>query len=97
VTRKKTRKKTRPFKLGDTVVFDPSGLDPEYWASLSEAKRLKYYGPLGYGAARRHLFTFICLHGPQGDDHCMLVSMVDQHIETMRHVGDFRLATEDEV
>jgi hypothetical protein len=35
------------FKLGDTVTFDPSNFNPDYWNNLSEADRIKYYGPLG--------------------------------------------------
>jgi hypothetical protein len=86
----------KSFKLGDTVVFDPSTFNPEHWDGLSEEDRLKYYGVLGYGRTRPHNYTFICEHSPQ-TGHCMLVSMEDQHIETMRHTGNFRLATEDEV
>jgi hypothetical protein len=85
----------KKFKPGDTVVFDPGGFNPEYWNGLSESDRQKYYGPLGYGAAKLYLFTFICEHSPQGG-HCVLISMDDQHVETMRHTTDFRLATEDE-
>lgn len=84
-----------PFKLGDTVTFDPSHFNQSYWNGLSEEDRKKYYGVLGYGAAKPHLFTFICEHQPQGG-HCVLISMEDQHIETMRHISDFRLATDEE-
>lgn len=92
------KKSSRPksFKSGDTLVFDPSNFNPEYWNNLSEDFRKEYYGALGYGAERPHLFTFICEHTPQAG-HCVLVSMRDQHVETMRHMTDFRLATEDEV
>jgi hypothetical protein len=95
--KKNPKKSKRPpsFKPGDTLVFEPKNFNPEYWAGLSEEDRVKYYGALGYGAARPHLFTFICEHNPQRG-HCVLVSMQDQHVETMRHPTDFRLATEDE-
>lgn len=85
----------RQFKPGDTVVFDPNNFNPDYWNKLSEEDRIKYYGPLGYGAKRPHFFTYICEHQPQGG-HCVLISMEDQHVETMRHPEDFRLVTEDE-
>lgn len=88
--------KTKTFKPGDTVVFDPSNVNPEYWKKLSENDRKKYYGAIGYGSKKRHLFTFICEHRPQSG-HCVLISMQDQHVETMRHITDFRLATEEEV
>jgi hypothetical protein len=86
----------KSFKSGDTVVFDPTTFNPEYWENLSEEDRLKYYGRLGYGRERPHFYTFLCEHSPQGG-HCVLISMEDQHVETMRHVNDFRLATEEEV
>jgi len=28
------------FKAGDTVVFDPSGFNPNYWNKLSEGDRI---------------------------------------------------------
>lgn len=87
--------KPKTFKPGDTVVFDPQGLNQEWWSKQSEADKLKWYGPLGYGAKKLHLFTFICEHSPQAG-HCVLISMQDQHVETMRHTSDFRLATEEE-
>lgn len=92
---KNSVKKRKPFKPGDTVVFDPSKLGRAYWRSLSENERKRYYGTLGYGSKGLHLFTFLCEHRPQAG-HCVLISMQDQHIETMRHTAEFRLATEDE-
>ena len=89
-------KKRPTFKPGDTVVFDPRNLNPEYWNKLSANDRKKYYGALGYGAKGLHLFTFICNHRPQSG-HCVLVLMQDQRVETMRHTTDFRLATDEEV
>lgn len=85
----------RKFKLGDTIVFDPSNFNAVYWTNLSEEDRIKYYGAIGYGAKKPHFFTFICEHQPQGG-HCVLISMEDQHVETMRHTTDFRLATDEE-
>lgn len=84
------------FKLGDTVVFDVSSFNPEYWDNLSEKDRKKYYGDLGYGDKALHRFIFICEHNPQ-TGHCVLISMRNQRVETMRHTNNFRLATEDEV
>jgi hypothetical protein len=86
----------KKFKPGDTVIFDPSNFNQEWWSRLSEEDRKLYYGVLGYGSKIPVLFTFICEHRQQ-PGHCVLVSMKDQHIETMRHTTDFRLATEDEV
>lgn len=83
------------FKPGDTVIFDPSSFNQDWWSGLPESDRQKYYGAVGYGAERPHLFTFICEHRPQGG-HCVLISMEDQHVETMRHPDEFRLATVDE-
>jgi hypothetical protein len=83
------------FRLGDTVVFDPDTLNKEFWENLPEQHKLKFYGSLGYGSGAWTLFTFITEHYPQAG-HCMLVSMEDQHIETMRHTNNFRLVSEDE-
>lgn len=83
------------FKPGDTVIWDPTTFNKEYWGTLPEADRIKYYGVLGYGATRPKLFTFICEHSPQLG-HCVLISMEDQRVETMRHTTEFRLATDEE-
>lgn len=83
------------FLPGDTIVFDPTNFNPEYWDNLSESDRLKYYGDLGYGKEKLTLFTFLCEHSPQ-TGHCVLVNMDDQKLETMRHINDFRLVTDEE-
>lgn len=84
------------FKPGDTVIFEPKNFNPAFWDGLSEADRIKYYGPLGYGRDKPLLFTFLFEHKPQ-HGHCVLVNMENQKVETMRHTSDFRLATDDEV
>jgi len=89
---------TCPFKMGDTVVFEPDNFNLEYWDNLSEVNRITYYGPLGYGRTntdRPLLFTFLCEHSPQVG-HCVLINMETQQIETMRHTADFRLVEDDE-
>ena len=92
-------KKEKPLTPGTVVVFDPSKFDPFFWDDLSEAERRKYYGPLGYGADKPKLWVWM---GPildsDGSDsgHCVLISLSDQKIETMRHTSDFRRATEEE-
>jgi hypothetical protein len=83
------------FQPGDTVVFDPDSFNPDFWDSLTEQDKLQCYGPLGYGREKPLFFTFICEHRPQSG-HCVLVNMENQRVETMRHISDFRLATEDE-
>lgn len=83
------------FRAGDTVVFDPTNFNPEFWNNLSEEDRIKYYGDLGYGKEKPVLFTFLCEHHPQ-TGHCVLVNMDNQKIETMRHTNDFRLVTDEE-
>lgn len=83
------------FKMGDTVVFEPKNLNPDFFNNLSEEEKLRYYGDLGYGSKKPVFFTFICEHMPQSS-HCILVNMQNQKIETMRHINDFRLATEEE-
>tara|TARA_Y100000310_G_scaffold81453_1_gene78009 strand:+ start:799 stop:1098 length:300 start_codon:yes stop_codon:yes gene_type:complete len=85
------------YKPGDTVVFDPSNLNPSFWSNLSEEDRVRFYGPLGYGRDEDKplLFTFVCEHRPQ-TGHCVLINMETQEIETMRHMSNFRLVTDDE-
>ena len=83
------------FKPGDTVVFDEKSFNQTFWANLSEEDKVKYYGPLGYGREKPLLFTFLCEHSPQSG-HCVLINMETQQLETMRHISDFRLATDEE-
>lgn len=87
------------FKPGSVVVFESKTFNQEYWDGLSEADRLKYYGALGYGQAKQKLFVYICtiLDANQClSGHCVLMDMDDQHLESMRHYNNFRLATDDE-
>jgi hypothetical protein len=86
----------RQFKLGDVVVFEPKNFNPDFWNELSEKDRRKYYGPLGYGQKKKFLFVFICEIN-DAPEHCVLVSLDNQKVETMRHTRNFRKATEDEV
>ena len=92
----KTKKKK--LKRGDVVVFEPKNFNPDFWASLSEEDRLEYYGPLGYGQEKPKLFVFMTtINNKDGDTgHCILISLHDQKVETMRHTCDFRLATDEE-
>ena len=84
------------FKPGDTVVFDPDSFNPDFWNGLSLEQKKRYYGNLyNFEEDKPYLFTFLCYHSPQVG-HCVLVSMEDQHIETMRHPDDFRLVGDDE-
>jgi hypothetical protein len=98
VGQSKIMKKTNNFNPGDTLIFTTENFNKSWWDKLPEYERIQYYGVLGYGRPkdRPHLYTYLCEHKPQGG-HIVLVSMEDQHIETMRHPEDFRLATEDEV
>lgn len=78
------------------MVFEPENFNPEYWAGLSETDKKKYYGPLGYGAKKPKLFVFITeIRNAPG--HCVLISLDDQKIETMRHTFNFREVTEEEM
>jgi hypothetical protein len=84
------------FQLGDAVVFEPKSFNPEWWDKQSEADLVKWYGRLGYKSERPHVFVYICeINSAPG--HCVLVSLQDQHIETMRHTSDFRMATDEEL
>lgn len=82
------------FEPGTVVVFEPNNFNPKFWGALPEKERIEYYGPLGYGEEKPHLFVFLC--EIQNSGHCVLVSLNDQHVETMRHTSDFRKATEEE-
>ena len=84
------------FKKGDAVVFEPKNLNKSYWNSLSEEDKIKYYGSLGYGSKETKIFVFITKIN-QCDSHCILISLDDGKIETMRHTNNFRLATEEEL
>ena len=85
----------KKFKPGTAVVWDYRNFNPEYWDSLSEKDRKKYYGDLGYGSKKPVVFVFLCeiLNAP---GHCVLVNLDNQKIETMRHTDEFREVTEDE-
>lgn len=85
-----------PFKLGDAVVFEPANFNLDYWNGLTEKDRVKYYGPLGYGAEKKKVFVFLGEIN-QTPGHCILISLDDQKIETMRHISDFRLVTDEEL
>lgn len=92
-------KKKKTFKRGTVVVWDHTNFNPEFWENLSEKDRIKYYGPLGYGSKKKKLFVFLDpIFDPDGSDsgHCVLVSLDDQTVETMRHTAEFRKATDDE-
>lgn len=82
------------FKMGTVVVFDPSHFNPEFWDNLSEEDRVKYYGPLGYGAKKTKLFVYMCEVNDSG--HCVLIDMDTGENVLMRHTCDFRAATEEE-
>ena len=86
----------KPFKPGDTVVFDPESFNPDFWNGLSEEDKVKYYGPLGYGQEKLKAFTYLCEMSPQLG-HCILIEIGTGKVETMIHISDFRLATDEEV
>lgn len=94
--KKKSFKKKKKFKLGDVVAFSPNNFNPAYWDNLSEADRIKYYGPLGYGSKKLKTFVFLTEINPVLG-HCVLVDMDDGHLEVMRHISDFRKCKEDEL
>ena len=68
------------------------------WNNLSEENREKYYKALGYGLEKPLLFVFLAdINSIEGDTgHCVLVSLRDQSIQTMRHTCEFRKATDEE-
>ena len=84
------------FKPGDVVVFDPEIFDKTFWSNLPEEKKIRYYGRLGYGQKEFKRFVFLCEIN-QAPGHCVLASLDDQKIETMRHMDVFRLVTEEEM
>lgn len=99
VTRDRKQDRSRTFSPGTVVVFSSDNFNPAYWNGLSEAARLRAYGSVGYGKEKPELFVFVCpiCDSDVGDTgHCVLISLDDQHIETMRHTSDFRAATEKE-
>ena len=80
---------------GSVVIFD---INKEHLKNSSEEEKIKWYGSLGYGS-KLHQFVYItAIYDKDGNDtgHCVLISLDDQHVETMRHTSDFRLATEKE-
>ena len=87
--------KSKKFKKGTVVVFEIKNFNPDYWNNLPEADRIKYYGPLGYGAEKPKFFIFLT-EIRNAPDHCVLIDMDDQHLEIMRHISDFREVTEKE-
>lgn len=95
---KKKKFKNKKFKRGTVVVWEPKHFNQNWWKDLPEADRVKYYGALGYGSPKPKLFVFLSpilsVHGDTG--HCVLVSLDDQKVETMRHTDEFREATDEE-
>lgn len=88
------------FEAGDIVVFEPANFNTDFWKSLSESEKLEYYGRFGYKNPKIKLFVFLCyIKHPDGDktDHCILISLDDQKLETCVHASDFRKADEEEV
>lgn len=93
--KKKKKLKPRAFKRGTVVVFDPESFNPDFWDKMPEEDKIKYYGPLGYGREKPKFFVFLCeIRNAPG--HCVLVSLDDQTIETMRHTDNFREVDEEE-
>jgi len=86
----------RNLKRGDAVVWTPDNFNKKFWKNLSEEDRVKFYGPLGYGAKKPKVFVFLTSIR-QAPGHCVLVSLDNQKIETMRHTCEFRLVTDDEL
>ena len=94
-----TKKYQSPFPIGAVVVFEPKNFAKNYWDGETEEEKIKYYGPLGYGQEKKKLFVFMCpIYNADGYDsgHCVLMDMDDQHLESMRHSSNFRLATDEE-
>ena len=87
--------KYKKFKRGTIVVFEPKNFNPAAWNALSEEDRIKYYGALGYGSPKPKFFVYLTeIRNAPG--HCVLVSLDDQSIETMRHDQNFREVNEEE-
>lgn len=84
----------KSFKQGTVLVFDPTSFNPGFWEKLPEEDRIKYYGPLGYGAEKKKLFVYICEINDSG--HCLLVDMDTGLNVLMRHTYNFRPATDEE-
>lgn len=87
-------KRKRKIKPGNVVIWDHTNFGSKFWDSLSEEDRIKYYGRFGYGKDKYDLFVFIAEINDSG--HCVLVSLSDQHVETMAHICEFRRAEDDE-
>ena len=100
------RQQPPSFKVGSVVVLNQEAFAAGNWNGLSEEQRIKYYGPLGYGAKKPKLFIYMgeILAEPDTYDHnrqyssghCVLIDMDTNKFEIMRHTSDFRLATEEE-
>ena len=89
----------KKFKIGDVVVFEPKNINQEWWEKQTEEDLLKWYSELGYGQEKKKLFVYLTeINDCDGDSsgHCVLVSLDDQKVITMRHTSDFRKATEEE-
>ena len=72
-----------------------------FWNGIINDKQkpedlMEWYGPLGYGQDKPKCFVFLCeIRNAPG--HCVLVALDDQKIITMRHIDNFREATDEEV
>ena len=87
------------FSVGDTVIFDPSNLNQDYWNGLTYQQKRKYYGAyytyIPSSEQTGKLFTFIAHHSPQFG-HCTLMDMDTGKLLPMCHTGDFRLVSDEE-
>ena len=85
------------FKPGDVIVWDENNLNSKFWNELPEDLKLKYYSWTGYPNKKR-IFVFLTeIRDADGfADHCVLIALDNQSIETMRHPSEFRLATDEE-
>ena len=81
------------MQSGDVVVFDPSKFNIKYWEGLPEEIKIKGYGRLGYGETHYFIFLTVILQAP---GHCIIVSNKTGKIETMVHMSELRVITDDE-
>ena len=97
----RNRTSPREFHPGDVVIWAPSH---DIYAGTTEVQRINWYSRLGYGAATRPLFVYVCpinacnlVPGVRMDSgHCILIELGTGRIEWMRHPDDFRYATNEE-
>lgn len=94
----------KSFKMGDVIIWHSDNFFRNYWNSLSEEDRIKYYGQYGYGHKKKKFFIYLSEISVQcqeervrrGIGHAMIIDMDTEQVLVMVHPTEFRFADDSE-